>query len=100
MRFLTVCAFFCHCNNVFAFLHHEGVAVAVLFHLSHRLIQLQTLERGRAAWDHAQGHTPHGPTPFSRPHSVYESTHWLYFVPYQIQKREFLEGDILLNNTE
>ena len=58
MRFLTVCAFFCHCNSVFAFLDHEGVGVAVLSHLSHTLIQLQTLERCRAAWDHVQGTYP------------------------------------------
>ena len=54
MRFLTVCAFFCPCNNVFAFLDHEGVGVAVLSHLYHRLIQLQTRERCRVAWDHVQ----------------------------------------------
>jgi hypothetical protein len=64
--------------------------VAVLSHLCHRLIQLQTRERCRVAWDHVQVNSPHGPTPFSRPHSGCESTHWLYFVPCQIQRREFL----------
>ena len=40
MRFLIVCAFFCHCNSAFAFLDHEGVGLAVLSYLYHRLIQL------------------------------------------------------------
>jgi hypothetical protein len=33
MRFLIVCAFFCHYNSVFAFLDHEDVGVVVLSHL-------------------------------------------------------------------
>ena len=35
MRFLIVCAFFCHYNSVFAFLDHKDVGVVVLVdHLS------------------------------------------------------------------
>ena len=32
MRFLIVCAFFCHYNSVFAFLDYEDVGVVVLSH--------------------------------------------------------------------
>src|SRR6516164_4442214 len=96
---LDCVSFFCHYNSVFAFLHHTDVGVAVLSHLSHRLLQLRTRAQWRAAWDHVQGHTHHGLMPFSRPHSGCESTHWLYFAPYQTQRREFLAGDILLHNT-
>jgi len=60
MRFLSVCAFFCHYNSAFAFLPPEGVGGAVLSHRYHRLLQLQTREQRRAAWDHVQGHSPHG----------------------------------------
>src|SRR5438128_7957240 len=88
-----------YCNSVFAFPHHEDVGVTVLSHLCHKFVLFQTLERLRAAWDHVRVHIPHGPTPFSRPHSVGESTHSLYFVPCQIQRREFLEEDKLLHNT-
>src|SRR5262249_54283444 len=97
-RFLTVCAFFCRCNNAFAFLDHEGVGVVVLSHLYHRLIQLPTREPGRAAWGHVRGYPHHALTPFAILHSGYESTHWLYFVPYQTQRREFLAGDRLSHN--
>src|SRR6266436_578254 len=98
-RFLIVCAFFYHCNSVFAFPHHKDVGVAVLSHLYHKLIPLPSRERLRVAWDHVRVHTPHGPTPFSIPHSAYESTHSLYSEPYQTQKRAFLEEDKLLHNT-
>src|SRR5215472_9258998 len=95
MRFLIVCAFFCHYNSVFALLDYKGVGGAVLSHLSHRLLQLQTRALWRAAWGHVQGHTHHGPMPFARPHLGCESTHWLYFAPYQTQRQEFLVEDTL-----
>ena len=90
-----VCAFFYHCNNVSAFPHHKDVVVAVLSHLYHRLIQAQTRERFRAAWDHVLVNIHHGPTPFVIPHAVYESTHSQYVAPYQTQKPEFLAKDRL-----
>src|SRR5262249_55623540 len=98
MRFLTVCAFFCHYNSAFAFLDYEGVGVVVLSHLFHRWMQFQTRAPWRVAWDHVPGHTPHGLTPCSIPRSGCESTHWLYFVPYRTQRREFLAGDSLSHN--
>src|ERR671923_2626246 len=98
-RFLTVCAFFCHCNSVAAFSDHEAVGVAVLSHLYHRLIPLQPLAQLPVAWDHVRVNIPHAPTLFSIPHSACESTHSLYFEPYQTQRPEFLAGDTLLHNT-
>ena len=95
MRFLIVCLFFCHYNSVFAFLDHEDVGVVVLSRLYHTLMQFQTLERFRAAWDHVRVNTLHGPTPCSIRHSIAESIHSQYFAPYQIQKREFLGEDRL-----
>src|SRR5215471_15252762 len=95
MRFLIVCLFFCHYNSVFAFLGHEDVGVVVLSHLYYMLIQFPTRERLRAAWDHVRVNTLHGPTPFFIFHSIAESIHSRYFVPYQIQKREFLGEDRL-----
>src|SRR6266567_4212665 len=95
MRFLIVCAFFYHYNSVSAFLDHEDVGVLVLSHLSHTLIQFQTLAQFRAAWDHVRVNTLHDPTLFSTRHSISESIHSQYFVPYQIQKRVFLVEDRL-----
>lgn len=95
MRFLIVCAFFCHYNSVFAFLDYEDVGVVILSHLYHRWIQFQTREQFRAAWDHVRVNTLHGPTPFLIRHSISESMHLQYFAPYQIQKRGFLVEDRL-----
>src|SRR5215510_5686843 len=95
MRFLIVCLFFCHSNSVFAFLAHEDVGVVVLSRLYHTLMQLQTLEWFRAAWDHVRVNTLHAPTPFSIRHSRAASIHLRYFAPYQIQKRAFLGEDRL-----
>src|SRR5262249_48824582 len=94
-RFLIVCAFFCHCNSVSALPYPEGVGVAVLFHLSHRQIPLQTLEPWRVAGDHVPVHIPHGPKPFSTSHSGCASTHWLCFASCQTQRQGFLVGDTL-----
>ena len=95
MRFLIVCAFFYHYNSVSAFLDYEDVGVVVLSHLSHTLIQFQTRARFRAAWDHVRVNTLHDPTLFSTHHSISESIHSQYFVPYQIQKQVFLGEDRL-----
>ena len=57
MRCLIVGLFFCHYKSVFALLDHEDVGVVVLSRLYHTLMQFQTLERFRAAWDHVRVNT-------------------------------------------
>jgi hypothetical protein len=95
MRCLIVCRFFCHYHSVLAFLVHEDVGVVVLSRLYHTLMQLQTRERFRAAWEHVRVNTLHGPMPFSIRHAIAASMHSQYFAPYQMQKRAFLGEDRL-----